>query len=78
MIPGVPSDVQNSIRHRAARLEKDQGEWKRYAKRALLIHALLCDFKARTAQDVAELKTASEGFMRVVDKLEPKRPVMKK
>jgi hypothetical protein len=75
---GITSEIANSIRQRAAILDKDGGRCRAYFKRALIVHGLLEDYHARNAPDIEGIKSASAGMMAVVDKLFPKQAAGKK
>jgi hypothetical protein len=76
---GVTPEIANSLRRRATVLAKDDTgvKFRTFAKHAMILHALMTDFKARNAADVDELKAATDVFIKISQTLRPKTVVKK-
>jgi hypothetical protein len=68
-IVGVPARTARQIRHKATRFIADPESFRDYAKRAIVIHALIMDWQARNAQEPDKAKVAAESFLKITSQL---------
>ena len=68
-IVGVPARTARQIRQRATKFLADPESFRTYAKRAIVIHALIMDWQARNAQEPDKAKVAAESFLKITGTL---------
>lgn len=68
-IVGVPARTARQIRQRASKFIADPESFKTYARRAIVIHALIMDWQARNAQEPDKAKVAAESFLKITTQL---------
>jgi hypothetical protein len=72
---GLPANVARSIKQRVAIFMKEETpeRFQKYVQEARLTHAMIEDYKARTAEDPDDRKKAAETFLKLTEALAPRK-----
>jgi hypothetical protein len=79
-LSAVPDNVRPRIRSMAARFARagDPKLFREWAKKSLMLQALVQDYRARTSVEIEDIKRANEGFIKVITPLMGPGPRPKK
>lgn len=64
-LAGVPARAARQIRQHVKRMTANPKEFAEYAKKAIITHALVLDWRARNSADIGEVKMAAESFLKI-------------